>query len=526
MQFAKFLTLAALPSLFVWASCGSSTSTDTSSIDTTTQSTIVVDDTPKALPDTTFSSADLVKCYIEHADTLVDGSLSSFDDNYVGVPGVFTFRKGEKRDASMIGSINGTPSKIELDWTFTTAEDYTPTKYGSWGGGTGWTGQPLFVAWPDSILTQFRASGIIDSDFSGEEIMVGSLAGYVYFIDFISGKPSRKAIDVDNPIKGTMSLDPSLNGNLYVGQGVPMRSGIGALVINLNSHRRSHFVGMDSKALRRWGAYDSSPIKIGQFLFRPGENGTLYKYSVATGSLKLHSALRYTINGAAPGMEASMSAYRNYGFLSDNHGNILCVNLNNMNVVWRYKLPDDSDATPVVCEEVEGVFIYNGCEVEHAGVTQASFVKLDALTGKEIWVNKVPAQRKNINEKHFDGGYYASALPGVGNCSNLIFSNCVANTNGQNGYFIAIERSTGKTRYTTPLSHYAWSSPVGMLNEKGQMYIVTADCAGYVYLINGENGSIITKLLVGSNFESSPVVVGNSIVIGSRGSKIFKLNIL
>ena len=57
------------------------------------------------------------------------------------------------------------------------------------------------------------------------------------------------------------------------------------------------------------------------------------------------------------------------------------------------------------------------------------------------------------------------------------------------------------------------------------MFILTADTCGYVYIINGINGEIILSKLVGLNFESSPVVVGNSIVIGSRGKSIFKMSI-
>ncbi len=131
----------------------------------------------------------------------------------------------------------------------------------------------------------------------------------------------------------------------------------------------------------------------------------------------------------------------------------------------------------------------------------------------------------NIGKKHFDGGFYATALPGSGNCSHLVMSNCVRNTSGQNGAFVAMDRKTGAIVYQTPLKYYAWSSPVSMLNERGEMFVVTGDCSGNLYIINGADGRILASRRIGSNFESSPVVVGNQLVIGSRGNSIFKITV-
>ena len=57
------------------------------------------------------------------------------------------------------------------------------------------------------------------------------------------------------------------------------------------------------------------------------------------------------------------------------------------------------------------------------------------------------------------------------------------------------------------------------------MFIFTADANGTVYIIRGTDGSIICKKNMGANFESSPCVVGNSIVVGCRGTKIYKFTI-
>lgn len=469
---------------------------------------------PKAFPDTAYASVDNIKYRIERLAPERDSIISRFDDLYANAPGVLTFRGGPNRQASFGGRVTGRPDTITVDWIFNTRSTPPDSLENKWGGGSGWTGQPLYINWPDSITTQ-----------SKEEIIVGSLCHYLYFIDFNSGKASRNPINVGNPIKGTVSLDPTLNGNLYVGQGVPDKRPFGHLVVDLNSGAVSQFIPEDSKAQRRWGAFDSSPIKIDKFLFWPGENGSLYKYTTANGKLIPHSVLRYTRGGVAPGMESSIAVYRNYGYTSDNHGNILCINLNTMRPVWWFNNSDDTDATILLSEEDGRGYIYTGCEVDRRDSACAYFRKIDALNGELIWEAAFKGRKKHIGKKSFDGGFYASPLLGSGNCSDMIFSNYVKNLNGSNGDFVAINRHNGEIIYSIPLKQYAWSSPVAFLNEKDEMFILTADTCGYVYIINGINGEIILSKLVGLNFESSPVVVGNSIVIGSRGKSIFKMSI-
>lgn len=475
------------------------------------------------LPDTVFASVDAIKWNVSTADDAGDGHLNSLTDLYVDAPGHMTFRNSACRSADFGGTVKGRPTTIEVDWSFRT--DFR----GTWGGGSGWNGQPVYVNWPDSLVSRFKMSSAVrlTDDFSNREIIVGSLAGIVYFINFDTGNASRQPIDITNPIKGSVSLDPTLNGNLYVGEGIPSKRPFGALVIDLFSHSVSHTFGEDPRAPRHWGAYDSSALRVGQFLIRPAENGSLYKFEVMPGSLKLHSVLRYTFNGAGPGMESSIAVYRNYGYIGDNHGNILCVNLDTMKPVWRYFIGDDTDASPVVQEEDGRAVVYTACEVDRTdGVgALARLCKLDALTGELIWANETPARMAVVNEKHFDGGYYATPLPGTGNCREMIFVSRVLNSRGNNGEFVAVDRRTGKEIYRTPLKYYGWSSPVGFMNEAGEMFVFAADCSGNVYLIDGKNGQIIYTARVGDNFESSPVVVGNSLVVGSRGDKIFKMTV-
>lgn len=480
-----------------------------------------------AYPDTMYESVNRVVFRIDTMLQDVDGTLIELNDIYCKAPGVLTFRGTSSRTPHFIGKVVGEPSKISVDWCFRTDVDTTKTDYGVWGGGTGWTGQPLIVEWSDEQLEEIRnnASSYVKDSLKNREIIVGSLCGKVYFIDYASGKASRKSYDVGNPIKGTMSFDPSYNGNLYIGHGVPARQPFGALVVNLYNHSKVSSFGRDAKAWRGWGAYDSSPIAVGGFMFRPGENGTLYKLYTEDDKIEIHSTLRYKVNGASPGMEASMAVSRNYGYISDNHGNIMAINLNNMRPVWHYGNHDDTDATIVVEEENGIPMVYTGCEIDKQGDNGfCYFIKLNGLNGEVVWEQKIAGKKAELG-KTTEGGMFASPLIGVGDCEGLIFSNISPMETGNWGNFIAFDKASGEVKYRTPLKFYSWSSPVGLINEKGEMFIVTGDTYGNIYVIRGRDGKIVVTKQIGNNFESSPIVIDNKIIVGSRGNEIFKLSI-
>lgn len=478
------------------------------------------------LPDTCYASAEGLEWRTEYADSLPQ-TLQYVDDAYEKAGGVRTFRKTLMRNADFGGTIKGTPTTVETAWVFNTEYDSRPTKYGTWGGGTGWTGQPLYVKWSADDIKMFAKNGhALAQGFTGEEIMVGSLCGNVYFIDFNTGKSSRRHYASGNVIKGTMSLDPEFK-NLYVGQGVPHGEPFGSMVFDLLKHERTQIFTRDPKALRGWNAFDSSPIVAGGYLFWAGENGSVYKFRREQGRLSLAAVARYRAEGVAPGIESSLCVYRNYGFFSDNRGNIICINLNTMRPVWHCKNLDDSDGTPVCSVENGHPYLYTACEVDKQGNEGfCRFLKLDALNGNVIWEQPIRCTRFVLPDKTLDGGMYATPLLGDGDCKGMVFANICRNKAGKKlGELTALSTSDGKIIYTVPLDYFAWSSPVSLRNEKGEMYIFTGDASGSIYLVRGKTGEVIFKKHVANNFESSPVVVGNSIVVGSRGTAIYKFTV-
>ena len=490
--------------------------------------TIAAEQPLPTLPDTALPSAQAITYTIEIADTTDDGTLSSLENLYTGEQRWFTFRANARRDADYGGTVRGTPSMVVKDWQFDTHFDTTATPMGTWGGGTGWTGQPLYIKWSEDEFAQFRQSSpALTSDFGREEIIISSLCGKVYFLNFHNGRESRHNIDVTNPIKGTSSLEPTARRLLFVGQGIPKVAPMGQIAIDLLHHKRTFFSGADRKAHRGWHAFDSSPVCVGGYLFWPGENGTIYKYKIRDTTLTLHSALRYRCRGVAPGVESSLCVYNNYGFFGDNAGNIICIELNTLRPIWHYNNHDDIDAT-IVCAVENGVpYLYSGCEVDKQGDSGiCHFVKLNALDGTLVWEQQLPCRKLHLNGKHFDGGLYCTPLLGQGDCDSLIFANICQRESNSTAEFTAFHKQTGEIVYRTPLAAFAWSSPVAFYNERRQLFVFTGDSHGNAYLIEGRTGRIIFKERMVNNFESSPVVVGNHLVVGSRGKEIYRFSVV
>ena len=131
----------------------SENTTTTANTDTNTDSIEIAE--PKFLPDTAFPSVENLKYDITIFDSITSGELSNSDDAYADAPGIFTFRGNPFRNAYFCGHIDSVPTDIDIDWTFVTGFDTVKTSFGQWGGGTGWTGQPLYVEWSDSMMQKF-----------------------------------------------------------------------------------------------------------------------------------------------------------------------------------------------------------------------------------------------------------------------------------------------------------------------------------------------------------------------------------
>ena len=102
----------------------------------------------------------------------------------------------------------------------------------------------------------------------------------------------------------------------------------------------------------------------------------------------------------------------------------------------------------------------------------------------------------------------------------------VARTDGfYDGNLVALDATTGEILWDHYMNAYAWSSPVGVYTEDGKGYLVMCDSTGNVILLDGKTGEVLDYGNLGSNIEASPIVYGDTIVIGTRGGLVCGIKI-
>lgn len=497
----------------------------------------------------------------------VDDEWKSESDIYFGlgkdyteVEGVITFRGNNYRDAPSYGyaDIISGSEKLTLINTKTTS------RVSTWGG-SGWTGQPLVVKWQGKTLKNM--DDMFLDGFKGREelieVIIPSLDGNIYFMELSTGKKTRNFIYSGGPTKGTASLDPRGYPILYVGQGLEpdgiVKNGqnIYFRAFDLTTGERIMRVGATSAdpfALRtNWQAYDSSPLIDADTdtLIWPGENGVIYvceletSYNEETGEVSMamdpvKAKYRYTSDRndlvSRWGIEDSIVAWRNYMIFTDNIGMLQCIDMNTLKLVYANDLLDDSDVSMVLEEDIDAdtFYLYTGCEydekVRELGSTGTAYArKIDGLTGEIIWEKDFEVFATDV-----DGGVLASPVLGREGTSmaGLIIYNITFEVTGDGtsiddstSRLVALDKLTGSIVWEYDMDYPGWScsSPVPVYTEDGRGYIVQCDRAGDIALIrvDGQSAEEVAKINVEDNFEATPVVYENMIVVGSRKDHFF-----
>ena len=374
-------------------------------------------------------------------------------------------------------------------------------------------------------------------------------------MDLDDGTMTRDPIYVGASVKGTASLDPRGYPLLYVGQGDDNNEfTFGMYIYSLiDGSLLYSYEGLDDGAYRmNWSAFDSSPIidAATDTLIWPCENGIIYsfqlnsQYNSVTGQVSVNpmcTGYKYIFNdtqGRYLGVESSAAVYGNYCYFMDNNCNLVCLDLNTLQMVWVFRTGDDSDLSPVVSEENGIPYIYIGTEVDNQSSGEyngaAYTYKINGLTGEEIWQTSQSCYTYNGETSATDqsGGCVGNPIIGMGNISNLvIFSYSMTDGLTRGNRLVAYNRDTGTEVWHYDMNIYTYSSPVACYTEDGNAYIIIADSFGQIHLVNGSTGERITYIQVNSEegmgvtFEASPAVFGNILVIGTTEGEVFGIRI-
>ena len=478
--------------------------------------------------------------------------------NAQSVPGILSFRGTSYRNAPSWGLSDILDEKLVQRWEFQgIGEKLSGDGVFSWKG-TGWTGQPLIVEWPAEVMRWMDLFPEKKEKNILREVIVAALDGNIYFFDLDDGAQTRLPIYVGATVKGTPTVDPRGYPLLYLGQGDENAddSTAGFWIYSLIDGQRLFFQdGYDSRSHRpSWGCADASPLicASSDTLLYPCENGLLYIYPLHTlfdantGALSVspesdpyvYNYLVSDQSGASVGIESSIAVYNHYAYWADNHGNLLCLDLEKMQILWMIKLGDLSDVTPVIEEEGQSVSLYIGTRVEIQRTDTQSYIgasytyKVDALSGEIIWQTSIPAY---VEEDSDAGGVFGTPIVGKLEISGLvIFPYCRTVSAQEGSRLVAFDKKTGEKVWNYDMSAISWSSPVDCYrNGDEKAYIIMTDSLGQIHLVDGARGTRLDYLQLiskkgteeetrsGLTIESSAAAFEGRIVVGTRSGSVF-----
>lgn len=477
---------------------------------------------------------EVVEEYENQYDILFD-----LPERYAQIDGVVTFRGDNFRSGAAYGTANVSSKSLSVVWKNSTGGLADSDGF-NWTG-SGWTGQALVAKWPEATRKNMTAM----YDWAREkkdlvEVIHATLDGYVHFYELSTGEKTRDALFLGFNFKGAGALDPRGYPILYVGAGVDSsaKGSARALVVNLlDNSIMFEFGKNDGFADRGWYMFDSSPLVSADTdqLIYPGESGILYiihlntKYDEANGTLSVDpdNIVKWKYKGTRTGskywlgVESSAAIINHYAFLADNGGNLMCLDLNTLKLVWVQDILDDTNCSPVVSIEDGHPYIYISTSF-HMGwrssyKAEIPIFKIDAETGEIVW--KTSYECYTVSD--LSGGVQGTIAVGKNKLSDMIFVPVARTPGAGSGTLVALKKDTGEKVWERETSVYSWSSPVDFYDKDGNGYLAYCNTGFNLYLIDGKTGDVLDQMNLGGNIEASPVVYNSYIVVGTRANRTY-----
>lgn len=511
--------------------------------------------TPVELPDFKPHSVDGTEPerLISSTAIMVDGEVVeqyesdyeiNFDlpERYTELEGIVTFRGDNFRSGAAYGTAAVSSKTLTKAWSKSTSG--LSDSDGIYWSGSGWTGQPLIVKWPEA--TRKNISAMYDWAREKEglvEVIYATLDGHVYFYELTSGEYTREPLNLGFNYKGAGALDPRGYPILYVGSGVDSVNGRSRVkVVNLiDNSVMFEFGHNETFANRGWHMFDSSPLVSAETdqLIYPGENGILYiihlntKYNEQTGELSVDpdNIVKWKYNGVRSGsrywlgVESSAAIINNYIFLADNGGNLMCLDLNTLELVWVQDVLDDTNCSPVVDVENGHPYIYISTSFHYGWRSYSTaaipIFKIDAETGEIVWRTDYTC----YTVQDLSGGVQGTIAVGKNKLSDMIFVPIARTPGASSGTLAALKKDTGEVVWERETSMYSWSSPVDFYDADGNGYLLYCNSGFNMFLIDGKTGEQLDYMNLGGNIEASPAMYGNYAVVGTRAMRTYCIQV-
>ena len=382
-------------------------------------------------------------------------------EDYTDMKGIIAFRGNNFRNTSQYGLAEIDSRTFGEHWVQRSGG--STDSYGNYWGGSCWTGQPLVVEWPAQTKRIMNMYDWAKEKEGLVEVIYACLDGRVHFIDLETGMETRDSMYLGLAFKGAGALDPRGYPLLYVGAGLYSEYGQAPriMIVSLIDGEILYTTGVDDELAPRasWSAFDSSPLVDAETdqLIYPGENGVIYieklntRYDEAAGTISIDpEEIKFSFTSTTAdeyyyGMEDSALAWRGYLFVADNGADFICLDLNTLEIVWRFDCLDDTNCTAVMeVDETGHPYLYLSTSY-HLGWRGWDAVtipvwKIDAVTGQEVWHHDYEC----YSVEGLSGGVEASLSLGKGPLEGIVYVAMARCPNLDNGMLLALDAATGE----------------------------------------------------------------------------------
>ena len=492
---------------------------------------------------TVYDGSKKIKSYVRPAKSLIH--MPAGDDYTAKKIGVLTFRGTAFRQNAAVGEI-ASADGLSVLWTVQagSARGASQTFYGY-----EWTGQPAIVKWS----TQVRQGSNIDEDKKNKnalrEVIIAGVDGVIRFLDLEDGVETRNAVTMGYPMKGTPSLHsagyPYMNVGQYTRKMKNKTGTIGLRQYNLYNQKEQKLIdGLDGKlhrGINKYGSFETSALidRTSDTVITLGTSGMLYLISLNTSfdyqaatlstsasTMVMVSRAKGQKKDALVAVESSHAMYDRYVFYADMGGVLRCVDTNFLTTVWAVETGDAVMAAVALdLNGNNGLDLYTANMLTNRKKGPAQIRKYNALSGSELWTVEIGVA-KNTKTKE-DVGVKASPVIGQHGLSDLVYFTVTgldAEGRGKLGVdentkaaIVALEKDSGRIRWTRGLSDRSESSPVAVYDADGNGYIIQCAEDGTVLLLDGLTGTKRAELQLEGTILASPAVYNDIMVIGTSG---------
>ena len=371
--------------------------------------------------------------------------------------------------------------------------------------GSGWTGQP--VVWE-------REDGVT-------EVIFGAYDKAVHFLDAATGAELRPSFPVGDIIKGSVTLDPDGYPLLYFGSRDNRLR-----IVALDRPEPIELWGLEATAVDgMWNDdWDGNPVIVDDVMYEGGENSWFFAVKLnrsmgSDGLVAVEPEILFQTPGWTPellglvgrnvSIESSVMVHAQTAYFANSGGRVAGFDVRNVldgaaPVVFDYWVGDDTDATLISDHDGN---IYVAVEEERKNQRSADLgqlIKLDPTAADPfVWGVQVPGGSDY-------GGFWATPALGDG----VIY----ASTNP--GELLAVDQETGEVVFRETIGWHSWSSPVVVGEE-----LLVASCTGELrsYSIADPREPVLqwTMQLSQSCIESTPAVWNGRIYVGVRDGKFY-----